>query len=81
MQLLKGQFKDEFVTAGGVPLSEVAHSLTHSLSLFLSVHWVCNYFCCFYEDLTEHNGKQNAVKFVLRRGGSDTLKSLTLLTL
>ena len=29
--LVKGQFKDEFVTAGGVPLSEV-----HSLSLSLS---------------------------------------------
>jgi hypothetical protein len=30
--LVKGQFKDEFVTAGGVPLSEV-RSLSLSLSL------------------------------------------------
>ena len=31
--LMKGQFKDEFVTAGGVPLSEVTLSLSLSLSL------------------------------------------------
>ena len=31
--MVKGQFKDEFVTAGGVPLSEVSPSLCLSISL------------------------------------------------
>ncbi|TXG59052.1 hypothetical protein EZV62_016881 [Acer yangbiense] len=34
----KGQFKDEFVTAGGVPLSEV---LSFSLSIYLSTYLFC----------------------------------------
>ena len=42
--LMKGQFKDEFVTAGGVPLSEVTLSLSLSLSLSPSyTHTHCKY--------------------------------------
>lgn len=42
--MVKSQYKDEFVTAGGVPLSEVSPSLGYSpfLPLLFHVHWKCN---------------------------------------
>jgi hypothetical protein len=72
--LVKGQFKDEFVTAGGVPLSEV-RSLSLSLSLSLThthTHTHCKYNCfsCLSEDLAEYNGKQNTFASILCRGGN-----------
>lgn len=71
--LVKSQYKDEFVTAGGVPLSEVCLSVSlpclssHSSDSYLLE---VNYVSCFGEDIIEHNGKQNSVTPILCRGGS-----------
>ncbi|KAA8530310.1 hypothetical protein F0562_005019 [Nyssa sinensis] len=77
----KGQFKDEFVTAGGVPLSEV---LSLSLSLSLCARRclcmrVCvggcrnmtPFFMPLHEGLAEHNGEQDTVASVLCWRGAE----------
>ncbi|KAG8471557.1 hypothetical protein CXB51_036946 [Gossypium anomalum] len=67
----KGQFKDEFVTAGGVPLSEV-HSFC--LSLFSVPSRISQkydfIFSCLFKDPSEYNGKQNSTESILCRRGT-----------
>lgn len=69
--LMKGQFKDEFVTAGGVPLSEV-HSffLFYSMSLSRISRKYDFIFSCLFKDPSEYNGKQNSTESILCRRGS-----------
>jgi len=57
----KGQFKDEFVTAGGVPISEV-QSLT---AVFLNMNHTDLTCVPIVIDITWHNGKQETTKSVL----------------
>ncbi|XP_073311399.1 uncharacterized protein [Primulina huaijiensis] len=65
-----GQFKDEFVTAVGVPLTEVpsvAHFPLHEACIkltFSSAH-------ALYTDITEYHGEQDSAASVLCGGGAE----------
>lgn len=75
---MKGQFKDEFVTAGGVPLSEVLFLSPPFPSPLFVRNTIFLIFFSYGADFIEYNGKQNLSSSLLCRRGRFKLFLLML---